>query len=136
MLHKNPFIKWCVKNKDWSELPLRFIIGFMFLMMGIGKLKNPAMISGMLTNLGLPGGLGIVVALVEFVGGLALLAGYLVRHFAATLSVIMIVALFTAHKAALFSLDFMGMGLALMSLAGLLSLMFSGAGNLSMDNKK
>ncbi len=91
---------------DWSLLLLRLAAGSVFVYTGYSKLftDNPG-ISGftqMLTGLGFPAPsfFAYLVGIIEFVGGIALIAGAGVAFFAPLLAVIMLVAFFTAKKAA------------------------------------
>jgi len=80
---------------------------------------------------------GVVMALLagsaEFFGGLALVLGLLLRPAAAALSLTMLVAIFSVHISKGFFLDKGGIEYALALLAASLSLVFSGAGRISVD---
>ena len=81
---------------------------------------------------------GYVMALMassaEFFGGIALLVGLLVRPAALMLSITMLVAIFTVHFANGLFMSNNGYEFGLSLLAISVSLMFSGAGKLSVDN--
>jgi putative oxidoreductase len=74
-----------------------------------------------------------VVAWCEFLGGILLLAGLFTRFVAAVLSIILTVALLTAHRTALMAFDMKGIGLAFICLGGMLALKILGGGPLSLD---
>lgn len=80
---------------------------------------------------------GLLMALLagaaEFFGGLALVAGLLVRPAAASLAFAMLVAIFAVHFSKGFFMATGGYEYALALFAASLSLMFSGAGRLSVD---
>lgn len=69
--------------RDWALLILRVGIGFTFIVHGSPKLfpSGPAGFAGFLQNLNFPAPLLLawIVALVEFVGGIAMVVGFLVR---------------------------------------------------------
>jgi len=69
----------------------------------------------------------------EFFGGLALIVGLLVRPAAASLAFAMLVAIFSVHFSKGFFMDKGGYEYALALFAASLSLLFSGAGRLSVD---
>ncbi len=92
--------------------------------------------SDMLAGLGfpMPVALAWIVSLVELLGGLALLAGLCVELAGLLLSIVMLVAIFTVTG----SMGFLapgGYGLNLLVIAGLLSVMMSGAGKCSLESK-
>ncbi|GAA5131825.1 hypothetical protein GCM10025767_04630 [Thalassotalea piscium] len=70
----------------------------------------------------------------EFFGGLALLVGLLVRPAALMLSVTMVVAILSVHFENGLFMSNNGYEFGLALLAASVSLMFSGAGKLSLDN--
>jgi putative oxidoreductase len=91
--------------QDKALLVLRIVAGIVFVLHGWGKLTgNPSieMFAGMVGGLGFPMPMFFawVVALTEFVGGLALILGILVRPAAILLSIVMLVALFMVKKMA------------------------------------
>jgi putative oxidoreductase len=92
--------------KSKGLLVLRVVAGLIFVLHGWGKLSgNPSieMFSGMVGNLGFPMPLFFawVVALTEFLGGLALILGIFVRPAAILLSVVMVIAFSMVKKFAL-----------------------------------
>jgi len=86
----------------WAALPLRLILGIGFVYHGFPKLFSGAGhdgFVGMLQGIGVPaaGLMAWVVGLVEFVGGLMLLAGAFVMIVTVLQGLVMLVALFTVH---------------------------------------
>lgn len=139
--------------RDWAPLALRLVIGFGFVYHGFPKLFSGAGhdgFVGMLQMIGVPapGLMAWLVGIVEFAGGLALLAGAFVQLVAIPLIADMLVAMFTVHLPQGFNfMNITGMGEAgpqfgmpgyevnLLYLAGLVSLMLGGAGALSLEER-
>ena len=138
----------------FAPLPLRFMIGFAFLYHGFPKLftaAGHADFVGMLHQIGTPaaGLMSWVVAGIEFFGGLALIAGAFTTVTSFLLTLEMLVALFQVHLAMGFSFIHItgmtaqgpqfglpGYEVNLLYIAGLLSLMLSGAGTFSVDEAR
>jgi putative oxidoreductase len=134
---------------DWAPLPLRLILGFGFIYHGWEKLADGTEgFQMMLGMIGIPGGAATAwfVALLEFFGGLALIAGALVPFVAVLLIGNMLVAAVTVHLPHGFSfMNMTGMGpdgpqfgmpgyeINLLYIAGLLALILGGAGAYSID---
>ena len=135
---------------EWALLPLRLIIGFGFMAHGFAKLSaGPQKFAGMLQTIGVPAPslAAWMTALVEFFGGLAVMAGAFIPIVSIPLAIVMLVALFTIHLPFGFSsIKLMGITesgpqfgtpgyeVNLLYLAGLLTLVLGGAGPLSIDN--
>lgn len=122
------------KCRGLGLLALRVVLAGIFIYAGYGKLfTNHAGATGMFTSLGFgaPEFWAYFVGLAEVVGGLMLLLGVYVCYASAWLSVIMVVALFTAHSSG----PFMGMYAPLAILGGCLALMETGAGKWSVMKK-
>jgi len=125
----------------WAPLALRLPVGIIFVAHGAQKLF------GWFGGYGLAGtgqwmdsiGLhpGAVMALLaggaEFFGGLALLAGFLVRPAAAAQAIAMLVAIFSVHISKGLFMANNGYEYALALLAVTVALLFSGAGRWSVD---
>ena len=133
-MFKCPYSKWCEQHKEFAPLALRVGLGVLFLLQGIGKVGNVAGVGGFFTSLGIPSWLAPIVAWTELLGGILLLAGALTRYAAGVLSVIMVVALLTAHRADFFAMKIGGFALVFVSLGGLVALKLLGAGPLSVDS--
>ena len=138
-------------SAEWAPLPLRIMFGIAFIYHGFGKLFNAEghqQFEGMLTQIGVPAPsiMSYLVGVVEFFGGLMLIAGVFVGVVSMFLIVVMLVAAFTVHLPNGFNfIHITGMTAAgptfgmpgyevnLIYIAGLLSLIFIGAGALSFD---
>jgi putative oxidoreductase len=132
----------------------RFILGFGFVYHGFPKLFLPGereAFVGMLRTIEVPqpGLMAWAVGALEFVGGLALIAGAFVVIFGSLLTLNMLVALFTVHLPQGFNFMHMtgmtetgptfgmpGYEVPLLYIAGLLVLVFGGAGALSVDRRR
>jgi len=128
-------------SKSWAPLALRVPIGVIFAAHGAQKLF------GWFGGYGLAGtgqwmdsiGLhpGMLMALLsggaEFFGGLALLAGFLVRPAAAAQAIAMLVAIFSVHIDKGLFVTNNGYEYALALFAVTIALLFTGAGRLSVD---
>lgn len=123
---------------DWAPLPLRIVVGIGMMVHGYPKLfssQGHEGFVGMLSGMGIPapGLMAWVVGIVEFFGGLALILGAFVLIVGALVVVDMLVAIFMVHLPNGFLVGDGGYELALLYLAGTLSIMLSGAGALSVD---
>ncbi len=122
--------QWCQKyGVSTGLLILRVLLGILFVTSGWAKFGNMDMFSGMVASMKIPGAgvLAWVAALTEFLGGLALIAGFGVRVAGALLAVVMMVAFFGAHAGSLQQ----GMA-AFAAFAGVSALAFTGAGAFSV----
>jgi putative oxidoreductase len=141
-------------SRQWAPLALRIVLGAGFIYHGWPKLFSVVgheQFAGTLVSLGIPGAqlMSWVVAVVEVVGGLALLLGAWTQWVAIPLIVEILVALFTVHLSQGFSfIHVIGMengqpvyGLPgwevdLLYLGGLITLLLGGAGALSVDSAR
>ncbi len=130
-------------------LPLRLIIGFGLIAHGYSKLSaGPGKFAGMLQTLGVPapGLMAWATALIELIGGIAILVGAFVPIISIPLIIIMLVAMFTVHLPFGFSsvaltgmtagvpqFGPVGYELNLLYIAGLLTLILGGPGPYSLD---
>ena len=128
-------------DAGFGPLALRIPIGIIFIAHGAQKLFGAFGGYGLegtgqfMASLGLTPGylMALLAGSAEFFGGLALLFGVLVRPAAAALAFAMLVAIFSVHfKNGLF-MDKNGYDYALALVAASVSLLFSGAGKLSVD---
>lgn len=122
----------CKGGKDKALLAIRIAAGVVFVLHGYGKLTgNPSleMFSGMLANIGFPMPMFFswVVALTEFLGGLALIAGIFTRPAGVLLFCVMVVAITAVKK---LSFPMADPDLALLGIA--LALAFAGPGRFSV----
>ncbi len=140
--------------KNIAPLFPRFILGFGFVYHGFPKLFLPGereAFVGMLQTIGVPqpGLTAWAVGALEFVGGLALIAGAFVVIFGSLLTLNMLVALYTVHLPQGFNFMHItgmtetgptfgmpGYEVPLSYIAGLLVLVFGGAGAFSVDRRR
>jgi putative oxidoreductase len=124
-----------------APLALRVPVGLIFAAHGAQKLFGWFGGYGLegtaqwMASIGLhPAGLLVVLAGgAEFFGGLALIAGVLVRPAAAALAFTMLVAIFSVHAANGLFVSNNGYEYALALLAAMVGLVISGAGRVSVD---
>jgi len=115
---------------------LRVVVGFVFLVHGWQKLFvfHFAGVAGFLGSLGIPAPavMAVVLTLVEFLGGIALLLGLFTRWAARLLAIDMAVAILVVHFKAGFFLP-KGYEYALTLLAANIALALNGSGLVSLD---
>lgn len=120
----------------WGPLPLRLVVGAVFLVHGAQKLFiiGPPGFAGFLGRLGVPAPLPAawVVSIVEFVGGIALVLGLFTRWAAALLVVDIAVAIALVHFPSGFFLP-RGYEYPMTLLGANLALVLLGAGAASFD---
>ncbi len=120
---------------SFTHLAGRILLALIFILAGIGKIKDPAGTIGYMQSAGLPGILLWPTIALELLGGLAIIVGFQTKLVAYAL------AIFTIVAAALFHSNFgeqMQMMLFLKDIAiagGLFLLAASGATALSVDRK-
>lgn len=136
-------------SSGWALLPLRLLVGFGFAAHGYAKLsRGPENFAAILAALGVPHphAMAWLTALLEFAGGISVMAGAFVLLLSAPLIAIMLTALVTVHLQYGFSsvrlkaitasgVQFgpIGYEMNLLYIAGLLTLAMCGAGALSWD---
>ena len=139
-----------ILEKGWALLPLRLLVGYGFAAHGYAKLsRGPEGFAEILTSLGvpLPHLMAWVTSLLEFVGGISVMAGALVVPLTLPLIVIMLTAMFTVHFQYGFSsirlkavsasgAEFgpIGYELNVLYIAALLTLALGGSGRPSVDH--
>ena len=125
-----------------SALALRIPVGFIFIAHGAQKLFGAFGGYGLegtgqwMASIGLEPGytLAFLAGSAEFFGGIALLVGLLTRPAAVVLAITMLVAIISVHISNGLFMANNGYEYALALLAASVSLMFSGAGKLSIDS--
>lgn len=129
-------------NNSFAAFALRLPVGLTFMAHGAQKLF--AWFGGYglegtgqwMASIGLEPGyfMALMAGSAEFFGGLALVLGLLVRPAALVLAMTMLVAIFSVHFVNGLFMSNNGYEYALALLAVTVSLVVSGAGNLSLDN--
>ncbi|KKO45178.1 DoxD-like family protein [Arsukibacterium ikkense] len=130
-------------NAGWSALALRIPVGIIFAAHGAQKLfgwyggYGLQGTAGWMDSIGLSPGIlmAFLAGAAEFFGGLALIIGLLTRPAAAALAVAMLVAIFAVHFQHGLFMSNNGYEFGLALLAASVSLLFSGAGKLSVDER-
>jgi putative oxidoreductase len=148
MSQKEGIIMWLFRTyPSWAPLFARLALGVIFFAHGAQKVLGlwggggwSGTIQFFEQNMGIPPVLAILVMITEFLGGIAIIIGFLTRLAALGITVDMLVAMFMVHLPNGFFLNWFNepnkghgieMNLALIGLA--LSLLIWGAGNLSVD---
>jgi putative oxidoreductase len=133
---------WGRNAVDWGIALLRLAIGFVFVVHGAGKLLGVGpfatsldQFAGFLGTLGvpLPTLFAFVVAVVEAVGGLFVLVGFLTRFAAAAIAVNMLVATLLVHLPNGFAASDGGYEYTLTLFLVSLSLVLLGSGAFSVE---
>jgi putative oxidoreductase len=115
---------------NFAPIPLRIITGIGFMIHGLPKLQDIPNTQNSFMNMGLPPELAIIIGLLEFIGGLAILLGVFTRIAAVLLAINMIGAILLVKLSKGF-ID--GYELDLLYLAIMISLILTGPGNLSIE---
>ncbi|MFE7062097.1 DoxX family protein [Sutcliffiella sp. NPDC057660] len=90
-----------INRLEASTFMLRVVLGISFFVHGLDKFQGGiGNVAGWFDSIGLPGGFAYVVALVELVGGLALVLGLGTRIVAAFISLLMVGAIVKVKLAA------------------------------------
>ena len=138
----NAFLNTLLSTQaGWSTLALRIPVGIIFAAHGAQKLFGGFGGYGLegtgqwMDSIGLSPGylMALLAGGAEFLGGLALIIGLLVRPASAVLAFAMLIAIFSAHigNGLFMSNNGYEFGLALLAVS--VSLIFSGAGRASVD---
>ena len=124
------------QHHGWGIAVLRVVVGIVFLMHGGQKLfvLGFGRVAAFMGRVGVPAAMlaGIVVTLVEVLGGLALLLGLFARWFSILLAIDMSVAVLTVHLPNGFFMP-RGYEFPLTLLAANVALALLGSGEVSMD---
>ena len=131
---------WKKNYAEWAAMPLRLALGIVFLMHGAQKMFGAfggpgiAGTQGFMASLGvvLPGLIGIVVAAVEFFGGLLVLAGLFTRYASLLIAVDMFFAFLLVHAKGGFFLP-TGFEFVFALFLTTIALILTGAGKWSLE---
>ena len=137
-------------GSGWALLPLRLMVGFGFAAHGYAKLRRgPAHFAAILDSLGAPQPhlMAWVTSLLEFLGGISIMAGAFVTALSLPLAIVMVTAMFAVYLRYGFSsvrlmavtvegaqFGPVGYELNLLYLSGLVTLALHEAGRLSVDH--
>jgi putative oxidoreductase len=132
--------------KAWSEysaLPLRLVVGLVFVALGAQKLfglfggQGLAATAESMTSIGFSPGMfwAVVAGVVELAGGLALLIGFLTRWAALVLALATLVGFVAVQLFATAPASQTWVGYQLVVLAALVSLLLSGAQHYALDER-
>lgn len=119
-------------NPDLAILFVRIALGVVFIYAGWFKVSNIDMVITGFAQAGFSMSIAYLVAYSEFIGGILLVLGVLVRYVGIILAIIMAVAIAKVHLAAGFSLQTGGYEYVLVLFLGALSLVTSGSGKYSI----
>jgi putative oxidoreductase len=124
--------------KEWGPLPLRLMLTLGFLVHGLPKLtpEGHQGFAASLAGMGVPSAAEVawIIGGLEVVGAFMLLFGVMVRYVAVPLIIEMAVAMFLVHWSQGFGPG--GIEVNLLYIAILTSLVFTGAGALSVDRHR
>lgn len=136
-------------HTGWALLPLRLVVGFGFAAHGYAKLnRGPEVFATILQALGVPHPLLMawITSLLEFAGGICLMAGAFVLPLSVPLAVVMVTAMLSVHLRYGFSsvrlvaitadgakFGPIGYEMNLLYIASLFALALGGSGALSVD---
>lgn len=81
-------------SRSLGILLIRLEVGFIFITHGIAKLESLSRTTHMFVGMGFPSWVGIFIALLETIGGAALILGIITRVFAVAFGIEMLVAAF------------------------------------------
>ena len=131
---------WKKEYAEWATMPLRLALGIVFLMHGAQKMFGAfggpgiAGTQGFMASLGivLPGLIGIVVAAVEFFGGLLVLLGLFTRYASLLIAIDMFFAFILVHMKSGFFLP-MGFEFVFALFLTTIALILKGAGKWSLE---
>ena len=120
---------------QYASLPLRIILGIIFITHGFPKIKNMKNTKKMVKSLGffLPSFFAFILAVTEFFGGIAILIGAFTRIPAVLLIFSMSIAVY-ARKFNWNQNFKEGYEFDILVIASLITLILLGSGNFSIDN--
>lgn len=121
--------------KDYASLPLRIVLGIVFLVHGYLKLTDIQGTANFFSSIGIPLAnlFAYFVALLELFGGIMLILGLIVKLTSVLLIITMVVAMLLVHLPKGFLISKGGYEYVLTILAGLITLTILGAGKFSLQ---
>ena len=122
--------EWAAKWSGWTPVFLRVVIGVVFAYSGWMKFQDMAGTIGFFGQAGIPAAtfFAYLVAIIELVGGIALIAGLWTRVAAKLTGIVMLVATLLSFK-----MGFQAATLPLVMLAACFTVFTLGGGRYSMD---
>lgn len=126
------------QSNGLATLVARVFLSILFILAGFSKLTAISGTAGYFAGLGLPvpTATAVLVGLVEFVGGLAILVGFQTRIAAAIVALFTIGATLVAHMNFAEGMNAMMAQKNLAIAGGLILLALQGAGSISIDAKR
>lgn len=123
------------KNHDLGMLLLRLAVGVIFIAHGWDKLSDMDSTIAFFAQLGFPAVLAYLVAVIELLGGIALVVGLWTDLAALLLAIIMVVALVYVKMATL-KVGLIGYEIDFVLLAANLAIMFVGPGKYVVNKRR
>ncbi len=120
------------KVSSFAPVPIRVIIGIVFIMHGLPKFENTQGTQGFFGTIGLPPDLALPIAFLEVIGGIALLLGIFTR-IASILFIIEMIFVVLMIKETHGLTGQGGYELELLLMAIAISLLLSGPGRISIE---
>jgi putative oxidoreductase len=114
----------------------RILLAIIFVLSGFGKLSNPAGTMGYMESAGLPGLLVWPTIALEFIGGLALVAGFQTRLVSLALAAFTLVAALIFHRNLADQMQMINFMKNLAISGGFLALYVAGPGLWSLDARR
>ncbi len=126
------------QSNGLATLVARVFLSILFILAGFSKLTAISGTAGYFAGIGLPAPTitAIVVGLIEFVGGLAILVGFQTRIAAAIVALFTIGATLVAHMNFAEGMNALMAQKNLAIAGGLILLVLQGAGSISIDAKR
>ncbi len=116
---------------QFAPLPIRIVAGLSFILHGIPKFQSPDQVAGFFGQIGLPAEMVIPIGLLEVIGGIFILIGFMTRISGILLAIDMIGATLLAK----FSRGFIGgFELEMLLMAISIALLVGGPGKYSVEH--
>jgi len=124
-----------IKNPSLGLFLIRLALGIVFIAHGWSKFGNMDQTIGFFGSLGLPSVVAYLVAIVELLGGIAMIVGFYTTTFGFLLSIVMVGAIFLVKIGKMDAGLIGGYELELTLLAASLAVALVGAGKFSVSKK-